>query len=441
MKFDYAKEPRRDILCIDVKSFYASVECVQRELSPIDTMLVVMSHAENAGGLILSASPAAKERLGLSNVMRKWDLPDHPDLLIVPPRMQLYIDENMKINAIYKQYTASSDILVYSIDETFIDITDSKTLFGKDALGLAEEIKQRIKEETGLYVTIGIGDNPLLAKVALDVQAKHTANSIAEWRYENIAETLWKVNPITEMWGINGRTAKRLDKLNIHSVFDLAHGDLGKLKDELGVIGVQLHAHAWGIDRSKLSDTYKPMEKSFNNNQILPRDYRFQQEIEIVLQELSDQVAVRLRQHDAQTECVSLYIGYSSWYRKQGNKGFNQQMKIPPTNRSKLLKEYILEIFRKNWTGVEVRRVGISFSRLTYTEAIQLDLFNDAETPINEHRLDLLIDAIRKKYGFTSIVHANSLLEGGTAISRASLIGGHAGGMDGLRSEYDAKRN
>lgn len=94
-------------------------------------------------------------------------------------------------------------------------------------------------------------------------------------------------------------------------------------------------------------------------------------------------------------------------------------MKIPPTNRSKLLKEYIIEIFRRNWTGAEVRRVGISFSKLTYTEAIQLDLFNEADTPINDHKLDLLIDAIRKKYGFTSIVHANSLMEGGTAISRA----------------------
>ncbi|WP_321386638.1 Y-family DNA polymerase [uncultured Enterococcus sp.] len=441
MKFDYEKEPRRDVLCIDVKSFYASVECVQRGLSPMDTMLVVMSNADNAGGLILSASPAAKKRLGLSNVMRKWDVPNHPDLLIVPPRMQLYIDENMKINAIYKQYTASNDILVYSIDETFIDLTHSKMLFGKDAMGLAIEIKERIEKETGLHVTIGIGDNPLLAKVAMDIQAKHSKNSIAEWRYEDISDTLWQVHPITKMWGINARTAKRLDKLNIRSVFDLAHADLGRLKEEMGVIGVQLHAHACGIDRTKLSDTYKPMEKSFNNNQILPRDYRFQQEIEIVLQELSDQVAARLRQHDAQTQCVSLYIGYSSWYRKQGNKGFSQQMKIPPTNRSKLLKEYILEIFRRNWTGLEVRRVGISFSKLTYTEAIQLDLFNEAETPINDHKLDLLIDAIRKKYGFTSIVHANSLLEGGTAISRASLIGGHAGGMDGLRSEYDAKRN
>ncbi|MCB5952279.1 Y-family DNA polymerase [Enterococcus sp. BWT-B8] len=441
MKFDYDKEERRDILCIDVKSFYASVECIQMGLDPLETMLVVMSNAENAGGLILSASPMAKSALGLSNVMRKWDLPDHPDLLIVPPRMQLYINENMKINSIFKQYTAVEDILIYSIDETFLDITASKKLFGKNTFELAEEIQKRIKEDTGLHVTIGIGDNPLLAKAALDVESKQTVESIAEWRYEDVPDKLWKIYPITEMWGINSRTAKRLHNLNIHSIFDLAHANEYKLKEELGVIGLQLYAHSWGIDRTRISDTYVPAEKSFNNNQILPRDYRLQTEIETVLQEVTDQVAARLRKHNAQTQCVSLYIGYSSWYRKQGNKGFRQQMKVPPTNQSKLLKEYILELFRHNWTGMEVRQVGVSFSKLVETDMIQLDLFHEPADLVNDYKLDHLIDAIRKKYGFTSIVHANSLLSGGTAISRASLIGGHAGGMDGLRSEYDAEKN
>ncbi|MGC6769153.1 Y-family DNA polymerase [Enterococcus sp. LJL51] len=440
MRFDYSKEPRRDILCIDVKSFYASVECVQLGLDPLKAMLVVMSNAENAGGLILSASPMAKEKLGLSNVMRKWDLPDHPELRIVPPRMQFYIDENMKINNIYKQYVATEDIHAYSIDESFLDITASKKLFGKNAYELAETIMAHIKKETGLAVTIGVGDNPLLAKVAMDVAAKHNDSYIAEWRYEQVPETLWKIKSLTEMWGINSRTAKRLEKLNVHSVYELAHTNEYALKDEFGVIGLQLYAHAWGIDRTRLADSYIPEEKSLNNNQILPRDYRFQREIETVLQELTDQVAARLRQQDAQTQCVALYIGYSSWYRKQGNKGFHHQMKIPATNRSKLLKEYILEIFREHWTGIEVRRIGVSFSKLTYTNAIQLDLFHNPQAPVNDHKLDNLIDAIRKKYGFTAILHANSLLSGGTAVSRASLIGGHAGGMDGLRSEYDAKK-
>lgn len=440
MKFDYSKEERRDILCIDMKSFYASVECVQRGLHPLKTMLVVMSNSENSGGLVLAASPLAKKALGISNVMRKWDLPDHPNLMIVPPRMQLYIDENLKINEIYRQYVASEDILIYSIDETFIDITASKKLFGTSATDVATKIKEHILRATGLYVTIGIGDNPLLAKVALDIAAKHSRDFIAEWRYEDVPETIWRIDPITEMWGINTRTEKRLNQLGIHSIYDLAHFEPGKLKNEFGVIGIQLYAHAWGIDRTRLSDTYTPTERSYSNNQVLPRDYRFQNEIEIVIHEIVDQVAARIRRHRAQTQCISLSVYPSSSYRGM-TKGFSRQMKIPITNNTKLLKEYAIEIFRKNWTGFEVRHLGLSLSKLVYTDTIQLDLFHDPEENLNDLHLDELIDKIRQKYGFTSIVHANSLLKGGTAISRASLIGGHAGGMDGIRSDYDAKEN
>lgn len=173
MKFDYSKEPRRDVLCIDVKSFYASVECVERGLDPLKTMLIVMSGADNAGGLVLAASPMAKKVLGISNVTRKDEVPDHPELLIVPPRMNLYMKRNSEINNLLKRFVADEDHSVFSVDESFIDITASLKYFNCDtAYRLAKIIQRVIYNHMGLYVTIGIGDNPLLAKLALDNEAK-----------------------------------------------------------------------------------------------------------------------------------------------------------------------------------------------------------------------------------------------------------------------------
>ncbi len=194
MKFDYSKEPRRDVLCIDVKSFYASVECVERGLDPLKTMLIVMSGADNAGGLVLAASPMAKKVLGISNVTCKDEVPDHTDLLIVPPRMNLYMKRNSEINNLLKRFVADEDHSVFSVDESFIDITASLRYFNCDtAYRLARIIQRVIYNHMGLYVTIGIGDNPLLAKLALDNEAKNTPDFVAEWRYEDVQEKVWAV--------------------------------------------------------------------------------------------------------------------------------------------------------------------------------------------------------------------------------------------------------
>ncbi|EOI01682.1 hypothetical protein UAY_01090 [Enterococcus moraviensis ATCC BAA-383] len=432
MFFDYEKEPRRVIFCIDVKSFYASVECVARDFDPLEKMLVVMSHAENTGGLVLASSPKAKEVLGITNVTRKYDVPDHPDLVIVPPRMNEYIKENMKINTIYKEYVAEEDLHIYSIDESFLDVTASWKLFGRTPIELAEIIQQRIKKETGLSITIGIGDNPLLAKLSMDIEAKHNEKRLAEWHYEDVPEKVWSIEPMTDMWGIGHRLEKRLHNLGIRSVHDLAHAELTTLKRNLGIIGEQLYAHAHGIDRSRLSEKYIPEERSYNNAQILMRDYLKQEEIEVVIREMAEQVAARLRKAHCQTECVHLSIGFSRAIKASGS-GFSRQMKVPLTNSSKLLIEYCLTLFRQNWHGEEVRHVGITYSKLNYNTYVQLDLFHEPDEQLKELKLDQLIDEIRQRFGYVSLVHASSVSSGGTAISRASLVGGHAGGMEGLQ--------
>lgn len=183
LTFDYTKEPSRDVLCIDVKSFYASVECVERGLDPLKTMLVVMSNSENSGGLVLAASPMAKKVLGISNVTRKNEVPDHPNFIIVSPRMKLYMKKNQEINNLYKRFVSDEDHSVFSVDESFLDVTASLTYFKCDtAYKLAKIIQRVIYNHMGLYVTIGIGENPLLAKLALDNEAKNAPGFVAEWR-------------------------------------------------------------------------------------------------------------------------------------------------------------------------------------------------------------------------------------------------------------------
>ncbi|ALS00172.1 excinuclease ABC subunit A [Enterococcus silesiacus] len=432
MIFDYKKEPRRVLFCIDVKSFYASVECVARGYDPLEKMLVVMSHAENTGGLVLASSPKAKEVLGITNVTRKYDVPNHPDLMIVPPRMNEYIKENMKINELYKEYVAEEDLHIYSIDESFLDVSASWKLFGQTPRAVAKIIQQRIKKETGLAITVGIGDNPLLAKLAMDIEAKHNEERLAEWHYEDVPEKVWRIESMTDMWGIGHRLAKRLNNLAIRSVYDLAHADINSLKRNLGIIGEQLYAHAHGIDRSRLSEKYIPEERSYNNSQILMRDYLRQDEIEVVIREMAEQVAARLRKAHCQTECVHLSVGFSK-AGSSGGFGFSRQMKVPLTNSSKLLIEYCLTIFRQHWHGEEVRHIGITYSKLNYNTYVQLDLFHEPDEQMKELKLDQLIDEIRQRFGYVSLVHASSVSSGGTAISRASLVGGHAGGMEGLQ--------
>lgn len=252
---------------------------------------------------------------------------------------------------------------------------------------------------------------------------------------------LWNIEDLTEFCGIGHRMLKRLNRLGIHTVYELAHADYWRLKTELGVVGTELYAKAWGIDRSFLGEVYIPKSKSIGNSQILDRDYTRRSEIEIVIKEMTDQVATRLRRAGAKTENVSLYIGYSLGYidpQDKDKRDFHQQMKLPLTNASKELAESLLLIFDRYYHRQDVRHVGVNCTKLTYINALQLNLFEEPEKQISNHKVDFIVDTIRKKYGFKSIVHAHSKLEGARAIARSSLVGGHAGGMSGIESEVES---
>ncbi|MBC1608861.1 Y-family DNA polymerase [Listeria welshimeri] len=421
---DYSYAPRRDILCIDVKSFFASVECVKRGLDPLKAKLVVMSNADRAGGLVLAASPAMKKIHRIKTGSRMYELPTwDKEIIIAPPRMKLYLKVNAMIQDIFLRYVPREFFLAYSIDEAFLDVTGSHKLFGSTQ-EIAEKIQTDILRELRLFVTVGIGDNLLLSKLALDNAAKHQEDGIATWRYENVPDTIWKIRSLEDMWGIGHRTAENLKRLGIFSVYALSQAPPPLLKSRLGVIGEQLYYHSHGIDYSKINEKYVPVSKSYGKSQILERDYHDPQEVVIVIQEMAEEIAMRLRKHHVNTAVVHIGIRYSKFSMKNG---FRHQMKIDATSSSKELVGHFLTLFWKYYENEAVRQVELSCGGITRKAGLQLNLFENPERTINQEQLDTTIDKIRQRYGFRSMMHASSLLTGATGLKRSEMVGGHKG--------------
>jgi len=428
--YNYQYEKQRVFFMIDSKSFYASVESVELGLNPLRSILVVMSEQANTnGGLVLAASPMAKKNLGASNIMRQRDLPRDKKLIIVHPRMNLYIQENLRINSIYREYTTEEKLLAYSIDESLLDVTDTWAFFGDSPEIVARKIQERVRKETGIYLTVGIGDSPVLAKIALDIEAKHAPNLMGVWHYADVPKKLWPITQLNDIWSIGKRTALKLNNMGVNSMYDLAHQDPYIFRAKMGIVGEQLYALSWGIDRSDLTEVIVPKSKSYSNSQVLPRDYHKREEIEIVIREMVDQVASRIRFHQKQATIVSLFIGYSyAESEKQSSHGFRKQLRIDATNDTRKLMEIMIQLFEQNWHGEVIRHIGIDYSGLIDAMGIQLDLFRQPEQQINTNKIDQVVDELRQRFGTTAIMRAMSKLEGGTAIDRANLVGGHNGG-------------
>lgn len=434
--YDFRYEPHRLIFMIDNKSFFASCEALRLHKNPMKVCLAVMSQQPNSkwgSGLIMAASPVAKKKYGLHNVMRARDLPsktEAPDLVLVQPHMNLYIKRSMQVLNIFRKYAADEDIHMYSIDEGMIDMTKSWHLFGNDPYLVAHKMQKDIHETLGLYTTCGIGENPLLAKLAMDIEAKHNHSMVAYWHYIDVPDTIWRIPRLEDVWGINTRTANHLRRIGINNMFELAHTNPLILKKEFGIIGEQLFAESWGVDRSIISHQYIPQAKSYGNSQVLGRDYFKQREIEIVIREIGEQVGARIRAHGLQAGKVDLFVGFSFEERAYGNHrgGFNVQRKIVPTNVSHDLVAHLLTIFRSCWHGEAVRVLGVSYGELIPDRSLQLNMLESPTIQLKRYKLDHVIDKVRRKYGFDSLVKASSLLKGATAIQRMNLVGGHNGG-------------
>ena len=415
--------PKRNILSIDLKSFFASCECVERHLDPFSVPLVVANPYQGGGAITLAVTPYLKQQ-GVPSRGRIYQIPKDIEYTIVPPRMSLYIEYSKRVVSIYLDYVSKEDLHVYSIDECFLDVTDYLKLYKKTDYELALEILEKIKDKTGLTATCGIGPNILLAKVAMDIEAKKCKDGIAKWTYDDVKYKLWKIEPLSKMWGIGPRMEKRLNNLGIRNIYQLAHYDKNKIKNKFGVMGLELWEHANGIDLSIISELAKTphVDKSYSNSQVLFKDY-YGDNVKIIIREMVDVVTRRLRSHNKQGLVIGLSIGFSKNY----GGGFYHVTKLDTsTNDKDVIYEVCLLIFDKYYREQPIRKVGVSIGGLVDDDSIQLDLFSSYEEEQKKKRNDKTIDYITNKFGKNSLLKASSLLEDSTIKERNKKIGGHS---------------
>ena len=411
----------RIIFCIDLKSFFASCECIERKLDPFTTPLVVAEPNRN-GAITLAVTPYMK-KLGVKSRGRIYEIPKHIKYITARPRMSLYIEKSKEVISVFLEYVSEKDLHVYSIDECFLDMTSYMKLYKKSPREIIKDILKRIKEKTGLYATAGIGPNLLLAKLSMDIEAKHSKEFIAEWKYEDIKTKLWPITPLSEMWGIGKRMEKNLNNLGIINIGDLANYNKDKLKEKFGIIGEELWYHANGIDQSKISDFKRtPKEKSISNSQVLFKDY-YNNDALLIIKEITSILTKRLRKENCTCSSVSLHISYS----KNVEGGFSVSKKLDKeTNDENVIYKILTNIFNCNYEiDMPIRKIGISLSKLEKNDHLQLNLFESLDEINNNKNINKAIDEITEKYGNNSILKATSLLSKSTIKSRNEKIGGH----------------
>ena len=285
----------RTYICIDLKSFYASVECVERGLDPMKAKLVVADPERGGGTICLAVSPTLKA-MGVKNRCRVFEIPQNIEYIKAPPRMQLYIDYSARIYGIYLSFFAPEDIHVYSIDEAFIDVTNYLAMYKQTPKELSKTVMAEILRQTGVRATCGIGTNLYLAKIALDIVAKHAPDFIGELTEESYCETLWDHRPITDFWRIGAGIAARLEKHGVHTMRGITKANEDMLYREFGIDAELLIDHAWGRETATMADIkkYKSKSNSFSSGQVLMRDYSYD-EARVIVKEMMDLLC--LRQH------------------------------------------------------------------------------------------------------------------------------------------------
>lgn len=417
---DYTEFPNRDIACIDMMSFYASCIASLHNLDVQKVPIAVVGNLERKGSVVLAASPPMKKRFRVKTGTRMYEIPKHPDIKLFNPKMSFFLEMSLAVTRILHKYVPAEAIHVYSVDESFIDLTGTQKLWG-DPARTVKIIQQEIFETLNLPSTAGMGPNMLMAKLALDLEAKKTGFS--KWTFDDIPTKLWPVSPLSEMWGIGRQTEKSLNNIGIFSVGDLAHADLQRLEKKFGIMGNQLYHHAWGIDLSKVGAPYLQAQVSYGKSQILLRDYHSREEVNAVLLEMCEDVARRARENYQAGRTISLGIGYS---KNAFGGGFQRSRTVEEaTNDTMKIYKVCMTLLDENYDHQAVRQLSVSITKLEDEHSMQLSLFDTKKWKVR--KLGTAMDDIRSRYGSTAILRAVSLTEAGTAIKRSRLVGGHQG--------------
>ena len=435
-------------LCIDLKCFYASVECVDRGYDPFEHRLVVADPSRGRKTICLAISPAMKA-LGVRNRCRVFEIPDGIDYEMARPRMRRYMEVSADIYARYLRYFSPEDIHVYSVDEVFIDVTPYLALYGKTARELAVELIDMVRRETGICATAGIGTNLFLAKVALDVTAKHTPDNIGELDEERYKCLIWPHRPITDIWGIGPGIARRLAEMGAHDMGGVALLPERALYDEFGINAELLIDHAWGVEPCTMAQihAYRPKAHSMGSGQVLMRDYAFE-EARVVLREMVDNLALELVDKGLVCGHVSLFVGYAHERGPAGERsaaaetftgehgtrvvgrrgeGANASRKLAEATSSRAaLTAAFLALYEEIVDPARaMRRVNISVGELVPEEYAELTLFSDPAADTAEKSLARATMAVKRRFGKNALVRGISYRPEATGRDRNEQVGGH----------------
>ena len=419
---------QRTYFCIDMKSFFASVECAERRLSPFETNLVVADESRGKGAITLAITPKMKS-LGVKNRCRLFEIPANIDYIIAKPRMSLYIKYCGDIFDVYLDYISPDDIHQYSIDEAFLDVTDYLPLYNMTAHEFAKKLITEISRRTNIPATCGIGTNLYLAKIALDITAKKTRDHIGFLDEDTFKATLWDHKPITDFWNIASGTAARLYRYGVTTMRGIASLPDDVLERNFGKNYRILADHAVGKESCTIADikNYKAQSRSISNSQILFSDYDHQK-AKVVILEMALAGCQRLMAEKSIAGVVGISVGYSKDVLPPS--GGSKKM-ATSTNLYSKIKEYVEKLYDETTDQkTPIRRLTIWFSCLADESAEGYDLFCDLEQMERERKREEAVLEIKERFGKNAILRGFNLREGATQAYRNTLIGGHNGGEE-----------
>lgn len=375
---------QRTYFCIDMKTFYASVECAERGLNPFETNLVVADVTRGSNALCLAISPKLKAQ-GIRNRCRLNEIPKGIKYEIAPPRMQLYIDYAADIYSIYLDYIDPQDIHVYSIDESFIDATSYLELYHMKAEEFAQMLIKEIARRKRIPATAGIGTNLYLAKIALDITAKKIKSHIGYLDENLYQETLWDHRPITDFWQVADGTAARLARYGIHDMRGVANAPTELLYKAFGVNAELLIDHAWGREPCTIADIkqYKSKSHSVSFSQILPCDYSFSEAATVITEMVQNGTHELMRRHVV-TSKVSVYVGYS---RSAVPSTHGSARLHVTTALQSILQPAVQKVYEKTTNrDIPIRRLGLCFENVVDEGCEGYDLFTNMEEVESEKK-------------------------------------------------------
>lgn len=415
-------------ICIDLKSFYASVECVERGLDPMEADLVVADKERTNATICLAVSPHLKKK-GVRNRCRLFEIPNNLEYIIAPPRMQKYIDYAAEIYGIYLDYVAPEDIFQYSIDEVFIDATGYLKKYNENGKEMAFFLMNEVKKRLSLRTTAGVGTNLYLAKIALDILAKHDENFIGVLDEEKYKNELWDHKPLRDFWRIGRGTEETLSHYGIYTMRTLAHTDEDFLYKKFGIDAELLLDHAWGRESVEMKDlqNYKRKSKSICQGQVLSREYN-KDEGRVVLKEMVQEGARDVIKRNVKVGAISLSVSFG---KRSGGGSCSKSKALNPSFDSPfLLEKEFVAIYNALVPEYNfIKRLTLSFGELeeSGSEGEYPSLFKDEGEKKDEKlkSVEKAVLDIKEMFGKNAILKGTNFEKGATGRERNEQIGGH----------------